>query len=209
MNENCSSIKNIVNYMTLFIILFIFKCLLNILLHLFSKKSDNSQNKAIFTNENPSDEIEQIKEKIVQLRIEEERLNTPSFFVEYTLIRRQKIQLERELAKKLNSKPQNLSLQNTNIAKIPLLPINLNLYSISLNILYWIINAGILISTRHVNLSLSFNKYSSNVLVNYYNEKNRDKDKVNIPLSVILFAESIALNQLTMIINKLNPLKSK
>lgn len=202
MSENQSNIEGIKNHMIMFLLLFLFKSVLSFIDQLVKTRKNSNGKNSIFTNNKPSNEMQKMISKIQQLKQEEDRLNTPSQYVEYTLVRREIIKLEKELSKTMNLKHQPNTLIENNDKKNYSLPINLQ--SLIINIAYWAINLFILINTRGVYLSLSYNQYSMNVIINYYHQK--EEEIVNIPLSVILFTESIALNQLTKIINTLYPL---
>ena len=185
-------------YMLLHLFLFLFKdLLLKLMNYIYNRnKSKNDQNELI-----------QMKKQLNSLNEQLKEISPSSEYAKYTKIERQIHKLNSQIIQK----EEDIKLKNkkVNISNNPLegKKIISNIYSfinsISSKVLLFIVYIIEYFILKNKYLEVDYNNNKTNIVVNHYYNENDNKYYTLIPVYRILICETLVLNSIQNIIQKL------
>ena len=196
MNEN--SIE-VLKYIIIHFLIFLFKNVLyKILLKLSIPSYDQEKDK--------ENEIEQKRQKMEKLKDEIREISASSNYVKFTKLKRQIDSLNDEINEIINSQKKkdfenNLKVfEKMNLCQKIVNSI-LNSYFFKFSLFFANVIEYILLKDKY--LEVDYESRKNNIVVNYFYDENDNKYYSLIPVYKILVSETIVLNSISNIFNKL------
>ena len=188
MNENAF---NTLKYMLIHFFIFLFKNFIAKWLLDLSNRSISNQHK---------NELELLKQKRDKLREEIREVSSTSEYVKFAKMERQINSLNDEIKRR---ESMNVEINvNNNISEMNIFQkiINSILNSYIFKFFMYFINVFEFFILKNTYLEIDYEENKNNIIANYFYDENKNQDHSLIPISRILFCETIVLNSLMNLI---------
>ena len=188
MNENAF---NTLKYMLIHLFIFLFKNFIAKWLLDLSNRSISNKHK---------NELELLKQKRDKLREEIREVSSTSEYVKFAKMERQINSLNDEIKRR---ESMNFEINvNNNISEMNIFQkiINSILNSYIFKFFMYFINVFEFFILKNTYLEIDYEENKNNIIANYFYDENKNQDYSLIPISRILFCETIVLNSLMSLI---------
>ena len=188
MNENAF---NTLKYMLIHFFIFLFKNFIAKWLLDLSNRSISNKHK---------NELELLKQKRDKLREEIREVSSTSEYVKFAKMERQINSLNDEIKRR---ESMNVEINvNDNISEMNIFQkiINSILNSYIFKFFMYFINVFEFFILKNTYLEIDYEENKNNIIANYFYDENKNQDYSLIPISRILFCETIVLNSLMNLI---------
>ena len=188
MNENAFST---LKYMLIHLFIFLFKNFIAKWLLDLSNRSISNKHK---------NELELLKQKRDKLREEIREVSSTSEYVKFAKMERQINSLNDEIKRR---ESMNVEINvNNNISEMNIFQkiINSILNSYIFKFFMYFINVFEFFILKNTYLEIDYEENKNNIIANYFYDENKNQDYSLIPISRILFCETIVLNSLMNLI---------
>ena len=188
MNENAF---NTLKYMLIHLFIFLFKNFIAKWLLDLSNRSISNKHK---------NELELLKQKRDKLREEIREVSSTSEYVKFAKMERQINSLNDEIKRR---ESMNVEINvNNNISEMNIFQkiINSILNSYIFKFFMYFINVFEFFILKNTYLEIDYEENKNNIIANYFYDENKNQDYSLIPISRILFCETIVLNSLMSLI---------
>ena len=188
MNENAF---NTLKYMLIHLFIFLFKNFIAKWLLDLSNRSISNKHK---------NELELLKQKRDKLREEIREVSSTSEYVKFAKMERQINSLNDEIKRR---ELMNVEINvNDNISEMNIFQkiINSILNSYIFKFFMYFINVFEFFILKNTYLEIDYEENKNNIIANYFYDENKNQDYSLIPISRILFCETIVLNSLMNLI---------
>ena len=188
MNENAF---NTLKYMLIHFFIFLFKNFIAKWLLDLSNRSISNKHK---------NELELLKQKRDKLREEIREVSSTSEYVKFAKMERQINSLNDEIKRR---ESMNIEINvNDNISEMNIFQkiINSILNSYIFKFFMYFINVFEFFILKNTYLEIDYEENKNNIIANYFYDENKNQDYSLIPISRILFCETIVLNSLMSLI---------
>ena len=188
MNENAF---NTLKYMLIHFFIFLFKNFIAKWLLDLSNRSISNKHK---------NELELLKQKRDKLREEIREVSSTSEYVKFAKMERQINSLNDEIKRR---ESMNVEINvNDNISEMNIFQkiINSILNSYIFKFFMYFINVFEFFILKNTYLEIDYEENKNNIIANYFYDENKNQDYSLIPISRILFCETIVLNSLMSLI---------
>ena len=188
MNENAF---NTLKYMLIHLFIFLFKNFIAKWLLDLSNRSISNKHK---------NELELLKQKRDKLREEIREVSSTSEYVKFAKMERQINSLNDEIKRR---ESMNVEINvNNNISEMNIFQkiINSILNSYIFKFFMYFINVFEFFILKNTYLEIDYEENKNNIIANYFYDENKNQDYSLIPISRILFCETIVLNSLMNLI---------
>ena len=188
MNENAF---NTLKYMLIHLFIFLFKNFIAKWLLDLSNRSISNKHK---------NELELLKQKRDKLREEIREVSSTSEYVKFAKMARQINSLNDEIKRR---ESMNVEINvNNNISEMNIFQkiINSILNSYIFKFFMYFINVFEFFILKNTYLEIDYEENKNNIIANYFYDENKNQDYSLIPISRILFCETIVLNSLMNLI---------
>ena len=184
MNENAF---DALKYMCIHLFIFLFK-------NFFAKWLLDFSNKGISNKH--KNELELLKQKRDKLREEIREVSSTSEYVKFAKMERQINNLNDEIKRRESMNIENNV--NNNISEMNIFQkiINSIINSYLFKFFMYFINIFEYFILKNTYLEVDYEENKNNIIANYFYDENKNKDYSLIPISRILFCETIVLNSL-------------
>ena len=191
MNPNANDVSK---YMIIHLLLFIFKNIISKWLLKLSAPKDKNSDK----------ETELLKQQLETLKEQISEISATSEYVKYTKMQRQIDNLnERINNKESQSHLNNINLNQQNDLNIFQKMINRILNSYIYKFFMYFLNIIEYIFLKNEYLEVDYNSNKNNIIVNHYYNEEDNKDYALIPVYKILIFESVVINSLYNLAQKI------
>ena len=188
MNENAF---DALKYMCIHLFIFLFK-------NFFAKWLLDFSNKGISNKH--KNELELLKQKRDKLREEIREVSSTSEYVKFAKMERQINNLNDEIKRRESMNIENNV--NNNISEMNIFQkiINSIINSYLFKFFMYFINIFEYFILKNTYLEVDYEENKNNIIANYFYDENKNQDYSLIPISRILFCETIVLNSLMNLI---------
>ena len=188
MNENAF---NTLKYMLIHLFIFLFKNFIAKWLLDLSNRSISNKHK---------NELELLKQKRDKLREEIREVSSTSEYVKFAKMERQINSLNDEIKRRESMNIENNVNNNISEMNIFQKMINSILNSYIFKFFMYFINVFEFFILKNTYLEIDYEENKNNIIANYFYDENKNQDYSLIPISRILFCETIVLNSLMNLI---------